>query len=108
MSLEKRLEQLEEQFEARQQTNPSGGTSPREWELFFHAHENARREIHGLEPLPDLPYIEEDRSNDIDTLENTLPVYRASAGWREEKDQAWLDRWEEQLMARINGKERHD
>lgn len=101
MSLEKRLEQLEEQFKSGEQANPGGGMSSREWECFFHAHENARRALRGLEPLPDLPYIEEDRENDLDTLENTLPVYRASAGWQSERDQARLDSWEEQLKERI-------
>jgi len=105
MSLEKRLEQLEEQFKSGEQANPGGGMSSREWECFFHAHENARRALRGLEPLPPLKYTEEDRSNDLDTLENVLPVYRASAGWREEKDQAMLGAWEEQLKERIYRKE---
>lgn len=103
MSLERRLEQLEEQFKARQHTNPSGGTSPREWELFFHAHENARRELRGLEPLPDLPYTEEDRENDLDTLENTIPSYRASVGWQSEDAQARLDAWEANVRERLKG-----
>jgi hypothetical protein len=108
MSLEKRLEELEKQFKSGEQANSGGGISSREWTVFFHAHENARRVQYGLEALPPLKYTEEDRSNDLDTLEHVIPVYRASAGWREEKDQAWLDRWEEQLKERINGKERHD
>lgn len=98
-SLERRLEGLEKQFK----TGEGGGTSPREWEQYFHAQENARRERHGLEPLLALEYTEEDRANDIDTLENVLPAYRASAGWRSEEAQSKLDTWEEQLKQRIEG-----
>jgi hypothetical protein len=99
MSLEKRLEKLEEQL--RSGEGPGGGTSPREWEQLFHAQENARRELHGLEPLPDLPYTEEDRENDLDTLQRVIPTYRASAGWQSEEVQTKLDAWEEQLKQRI-------
>jgi hypothetical protein len=105
-SLERRLEELEEQFRSGEQAG--GGMSSREWELFFHAHENARRERHGLEALPPLKYTEEDRSNDLDTLEHVIPVYRASLGWQSEEAQTKLDAWEEQLKERIHGKESHD
>jgi len=102
-SIESRLEKLEARFTP--QKSPRG--SARSWEVYFHVVENARREIHGLEALPPLKYTEEDRSNDLDTLENVLPAYRASAGWREEKDQAALDAWEEQLKESTE-RNRHD
>jgi hypothetical protein len=101
-SLERRLEELEEQFRSGEQAG--GGTSPREWEQLFHAQENSRREFHGLEPLPDLPYTEEDRENDLDTLAYVIPVYRASLGWQSEEGQTKLDAWEEQLKQRIERK----
>ncbi len=103
-SIERRIEELEKQFEARHSeatTNSGGGLSSREWERYFHAYENSRRERHGLEPLPDLEYTKEDRENDLDTLENVIPVYRASLGWQSEEGQTKLDAWEEQLRQRI-------
>lgn len=99
MSLEKRLEQLEEQFKSGE--GPGGGMSSREWERYFHASENARREIHGLEALPDLEYTKEDRENDLDTLERVIPIYRASLGWQSEEDQTKLDAWERNVKQRI-------
>lgn len=103
MSLEKRLEQLEEQFKSGGQTNPGGGMSSREWERYFHAHENARRELHGLEPLPPLKYTKEDHNHDIDTLERVIPTYRASLGWQSEDAQARLDAWEANVRERLKG-----
>lgn len=97
--LDARIQKLEAQ-----RGKPGRGPSPREWERYFHAHENARRGLHGLEVLPELEYTEEDRQIDLDTLENVLPVYRASAGWRDEKDQAMLDAFEERLKERIHEK----
>lgn len=108
MSIRTRLDARIQKREARETARetlgkPGRGPSPREWERYFHAHENAQRQLHGLEPLPELPYTEEDRQIDQDTLESIIPVYRASAGWRDEQAQAVLDAWEERLTERIHG-----
>jgi hypothetical protein len=54
MSIHKRLERLE--------VVAGGKAEPpkisRAMERYFYAHENARREIEGREPLPELPYTE--------------------------------------------------
>jgi hypothetical protein len=105
-SLESRLARLE----ARSKNTHPGAGGPlrsRMWEQFFHAHENARRETAGLEPLPDLPYTKEDYENDLDTLETTIPAYRASLGWQKEESQAVLDEWERDVRERIERTE-HD
>lgn len=105
MSFRTRLDARVQKLEAREPLGkPGGGMSSREWERYFHAHENARREIHGLEPLPELPYTEEDHANDIATVAHIILAYRASAGWRDEEAQAVLDAWEEELEARIHGR----
>ena len=103
MSLKKRLEQLEEQFKSGEQTNPGGGMSSREWELFFHVHENAHRELDGLEALPPLEYTEEDREDDKSTLEETIPAYRNGGGWNTDASRDFLDYWERETMNRMEG-----
>ncbi|MEJ7815480.1 MAG: hypothetical protein WKF53_09935 [Rubrobacter sp.] len=76
------------------------GMSARGWERYFHACENARRELRGLEPLPELTYTKEDREEDQRTLEETIPVYRNSGGWETEEARAFLDDWERRTRER--------
>jgi hypothetical protein len=73
------------------------------WERLFHAHENARRELDGREPLPDLPYTEEDRENDRRFLEEDIPAYRAGKGWQTEEAKAVLDYWQQHTEERLKG-----
>lgn len=103
-SIEHRLERLERLAESRHEDN-SGST--RDMERFLHALENARREIEGREPLPELPYTEEDRKNDEEFLRETLPVYRASLGWQSEEAQHVLDEWEEHTLQKLEKGEHH-
>ena len=95
-SLERRLEALE----AHTQT-PQGYKIPRRVERCFHILENRRRRLDGLEPLPDLPYTEEDYEDDLRTLEHTIPAMRNSAGWQKEKGVAFLDEWERDLREKL-------
>ena len=67
-------------------------------ERFLHALENARREIEGREPLPNLPYSEEDRKGDEEFLRVTLPFYRTSQGWQTEEAQRILSEWEKHTL----------
>jgi hypothetical protein len=97
VSLHKRLERLEDLSSAKAEAPQNS----RIWERYFHAHENARREIEGREPLPDLPYTEEDREDDRSFLEETLPAYRAGPGWQTEEAQATLDYWEQHTRERL-------
>jgi hypothetical protein len=73
----------------------------RAMERLLHLHENARREIHGLEPLPGLPYTKEDREDDKETLEETIPAYRMSPGYQSGEGKAYLDRWERETRERL-------
>ncbi len=53
-SLERRLEQLESRSVSKR--GPYGeGMNRRGLQRYFHAYENARRESHGLDPLPPRP-----------------------------------------------------
>jgi hypothetical protein len=97
-SIEHRLERLERLAESRHE-DKSGST--RSMERFLHALENARREIEGREPLPELPYTEEDRKDDEEFLRETLPFYRASLGWQGEEAQHVLDTWERDTIERL-------
>src|SRR5215212_1181796 len=94
-SIEYRLEKLERLTESHHE-DKSGST--RSMERFLHALENARREIEGREPLPDLPYTEEDRQDDEEFLREMLPVYRASPGWQTQEAQSVLDEWEKHTL----------
>lgn len=101
MSLGKRLERLEARYA------PSGavygrGMSERGWERFFHAHENARREAHGLELLPELPYTKEDYGDDLKWLDEGIPAYRRSTGWQTEEARAVLDGWEREVREKLD------
>ncbi len=73
--------------------------SARGWERYFHAAENAQRELQGLEPsfAADLSYTEEDYKDDLNTLEETIPAYRESPGWQTEEAKAFLDEWERDI-----------
>jgi hypothetical protein len=66
-------------------------------ERYFHAHENARREIEGREPLPELPYTDEDREDDRRCLEEIIPRYRSSPGYQSGDGKAFLDQWERSI-----------
>ena len=96
----RRLERLE--AGAGQRISEAGRDfSPRQWERLFLAHENARREIDGLQPLPDPPYTEENREDDQRTLEEIIPSYRSSPAWRTEEAQAFLGEWERELKEHL-------
>ncbi len=97
----KRLEKLE-RLEELASDNTERMRS-RAMERYLHAHENARLEIEGLEPLPELPYTEEDREDDRRFIEETIPVYRASLGWQTKGAQAVLDYWQRQTEERLKG-----
>jgi len=70
-------------------------------ERFLHLHENASREIAGLEPLPDLPYTQEDREDDRRSLEEVIPSYRASPGYQSGEGKYFLDEWEQATRERL-------
>jgi hypothetical protein len=97
-SIEHRLGRLERLAESPHEEK-SGST--RSMERFLHALENARREIEGREPLPELPYTEEDRKDDEEFMRQTLPVYRASLGWQTEGARHVLDIWERDTIERL-------
>ncbi|WP_119067718.1 hypothetical protein [Rubrobacter indicoceani] len=104
MNLKSRLSRLEAQTTP--QGSPFGcGTTPRGWERYFHAFENARREVAGLSLLSDLKYTEEDYNDDLDTLQRTIPYYRQSAGWQSETGQEMLDAWERKKKEAIEAYE---
>jgi hypothetical protein len=96
VGLRERLERLEA---------ASGTAEPpkrsRAMERLLDLHENARRELHGLEPLPDLPYTEEDREDDWETLQETIPAYRRSPGYQGGEGKAFLDHWEQEIRDRL-------
>ena len=99
MSLHRRLERLETLSGGR--AEPAQAKLSRAMERWLHAHENARRVIEGREPLPDLPYTDEDRENDRAFLQEGIPAYRAGPGWQTEEARAVLDYWEQSLRERL-------
>jgi hypothetical protein len=102
VTLHKRLEKLEGQAAAQARAREAPQRSrERSWERYFHAHENVRREIEGCEPLPDLPYTEEDREDDRRFLEETIPAYRTLPGWRSGEGREILDHWEQHTRERL-------
>ena len=103
-SLEKRISELEARSVSKRGAY-GAGMSQRGWERYFRTHENARRGLRGLEPLPDLPYTQEDREDDERTLEETIPAYRSSGGWETEESRAFREGWERDIRERLYGKE---
>lgn len=97
-TIERRLDNLERLSASRRADK---GGSPHHLDTYFRALENARREIEGHEPLPELPYTEEDRRDDEEFLRETLPVYRASPGWQTVEAQRALDVWERDTIERL-------
>jgi CHASE3 domain sensor protein len=76
--------------------------TPRYLERYYKALENHRRVEEGLGPLP---YTEEDRRGDARCLAETIPAYRASAGWQTEEARAFLARWGQSVAERVAGSE---
>ena len=74
---------------------------PRSLERYFDALEAAQRERAGFEPIPERPYTEEDRRDDLDDLEHTIPAYRESPGWQNGEGRALLDEWERETRERM-------
>jgi hypothetical protein len=105
VSLRDRLEKLEGR--AAVQASPTPQRS-RAMERFLHLYENARREIQGLEPLPDLPYTEEDREDDRRCLAEVIPAYRTSPGYQHGESKAFLDHWEQTTSERLENGVEHD
>jgi hypothetical protein len=98
VSLHKRLERLE---------GLSGAAAlpperSRTMERWLHLHENARREIEGREPLPDLPRTEEGREVDRRCLEQVIPSYRTSPGYQSGEGKAFLDHWEQCIRDKLS------
>jgi hypothetical protein len=73
----------------------------RSLERLLHLHEQARREIEGREPLPDLPYTDEDRVDDRRCLAEVIPQYRMSPGYQSGEGKAFLDHWERETRQRL-------
>jgi hypothetical protein len=99
VSLHKRLERLEGLTGGKAEI-PQAKLS-RTMERWLHAHENARREIEGREPLPDLPYTDEDREDDRRCLAETIPAYRTSPGYQHGEGKAFLDEWEQSIRDKL-------
>ncbi len=98
-SLERRLEALEACLsppESRRRVH-----IPRSMERYWHAIDNARRVQSGFNPLPDLPYTEEDYEDDLRTLHEHIPALRDSVGWQTEEARALLDEWERDLREQL-------
>lgn len=98
MSLHKRLEALEAHTQAQQ-----GYKVPRRVERYLHIFENANRRARGIEPLPDLPYTEEDYEDDLRTLHEHIPAMRANPGCQTEESRTFLDSWERNVQERTEG-----
>jgi hypothetical protein len=98
VSLRDRLEKLEGRAAAHASPAPQRS---RAMERYFHAHENARREIEGREPLPDLPYTDEDREDDRRCLAEVIPAYRTSPGYQSGEGKDFLDQWEQETRERL-------
>jgi hypothetical protein len=101
MNLRARLERLERLEDL------AGGSvklpTPRHMERLLHAFENARRELEGRELLPDLPYTEEDASDDRRFIEEAIPAYREGQGWQTEEARTVLEHWQRQTEERLKG-----
>jgi CHASE3 domain sensor protein len=93
VDLNGRLKRLEESASA-----SKGWRSPPYLDAYFRALANFEREEAGLPPLP---YTEEDRRDDEEFLQETLPLLRASLGWRGEEAQHVLDIWERDTIERL-------
>ena len=94
-SIERRLDKLE-----RLSASCRAGISdsPRSLEAYFRALENLDREKAGFPPLP---YTAQDREEDEDFLQETLPLLRASSGWQTEEAQHALENWERDTIERL-------
>jgi hypothetical protein len=104
MSIHKRLERLEVKVGGKAEPPRTS----RVMERYLHAHENARREIEEREPLPDLPYTEEDRNDDRRCLAEVIPAYRTSPGYQHGEGKAFLDQWEQTTRERLENGVEHD
>jgi hypothetical protein len=98
VSLRDRLERLEVLASGKAESPQTSRTMER----LLHLHENARREIEGREPLPDLPRTEEGREVDRRCLEQVIPSYRTSPGYQSGEGKAFLDHWEQCIRDKLS------
>jgi hypothetical protein len=95
--LERRLKSIERLVEERASAS-TGSRGPRSLEAYFRVLQNFERKEADLPPLP---YTEMDRREDEEFLRETLPLLRASLGWRGEEAQSVLDEWERDTIERL-------
>ncbi len=97
-SLERRLRALEAN------SQQQGYKVPRRVERYMHILKNYHRRTRGLEPLPELPYTQEDYEDDLRTLHEHIPRLRASPGWQRVEARARLDSWEVIIRERMENR----
>jgi len=72
----------------------------------YHVLANARRELSGRDPLPTPEELRETREEILDTLSRTIPFYRGRGSWGHGEGKQFLDRWEDDLLEKLNELER--
>jgi len=75
---------------------------------FYHSHENARRELFGLEPLPLPDELRETRAEVLSTLRETIPFYRDRGSWGEGEGAEFLRQWENHELEKLSELQKGD
>jgi hypothetical protein len=78
------------------------------FDRLYHALENGRRSLAGLDPLPMPEELEETREEILDTLGTTIPFYRQHGGWRYGEGKEFMDRWQDRLLEQLTKLDKGD
>jgi hypothetical protein len=105
MALGDRIRRLED-AQGLRRVESEGDARRRIYDRLYHALENGRRELEGLDPMPMPEELEETREEILDALGTTIPHYRRYPGYQGGDGAEFLAAWEDRLLEQLADLER--
>jgi hypothetical protein len=100
-SLEDRVRKLEAAHGAGREADEAERRRRRTMDRLYHALENARRELDGLDPLPTPLQLEGTKDDILHTLRHVIPHYRARGGYSHGHGAEFLCEWEDCTLEKL-------
>jgi hypothetical protein len=108
VGIEDRIKRLEASAGQARQESEDDARRRRVFDRLYFEVENGRRALQGLDPLPTPPGLEDTRDDILHTLRTTIPHYRADRGWKHGEGREFLDRWQDELLEKLNELDKGD
>jgi hypothetical protein len=106
--IDDRLRRLEDAQGVRRVESEGDARHRRIYDRLYHALENGRRSLAGLDPLPMPEELEETREEILDTLGTTIPHYRRYPGYQGGDGAEFLAAWEDALLEELTKLDKGD